>query len=122
MQRSFGDEVAVDVPDNTGEGATVEFDTFGLATVHTDVVLDLWLSHRDPSQVRVTLTNPSGTEVVVFDRDPEAREIYIQNKRLLGFPGDEDANGTWTLRAEDLVTGESGTIREFSLTVMSRWD
>ena len=122
MQRTFAGEPLTDIPDNTGEDAIVEFDTFGLATVHTDVVMDLWVSHPEPSQLRITLTNPSGTEVVVFDRDPDAREIYLEDVALRGFPGDEDANGTWELRAQDMVTGASGTIREFSLTVMSRWD
>lgn len=122
MRRTFAVEPNLTIPDGDPAGAAVELDTFGLATVHTDVVADLWISHSAPGEVRVTLTNPTGTEAVVFEGSSVSREIYLDDVALVGFPGDEDANGTWTLRAVDTASGNEGVIRSFSLTVTSRWD
>lgn len=105
-----------------GSFTTVEVDSYGLATVHSDVSLDLFISHEDFSQVRVTLVNPTGTESVIHDQDGAVRTLFLRRQATSGFPGDEDANGTWTLRVENLDPSLSGTIREFGVEVTSRWD
>ena len=119
MRRSFFEEPSVAIRD----GGTLELplDVYGLATVATDVLLDLWISHSAPQELRVTLTNPLGTEVVVFD-GAQQRELYLDDEVLRGFSGDEDANGTWTLRVSDAAGGEAGHVMSFGLTVTSRWD
>jgi subtilisin-like proprotein convertase family protein len=40
----------------------------------------------------------------------------------MDFPSDEDANGTWTLRIENLNPELSGTVVDFGLEITSRWD
>jgi subtilisin-like proprotein convertase family protein len=114
-----GEDFNVAIPD--GGEVEVPLDTFGLASVHTDVVLNLWVSHRRAEDLQIVLTNPSGTEVVVSDK-VAGSGVYLRDVGLLGFPGDEDANGRWTLTLRDTEAGESGTLRGFSLQVTSRWD
>lgn len=120
MRRTFAQQP--NMPTEDDGALMVTFETFGLATVHTDVSLDLWISHEAPEQVRVTLTNTSGTEVVVFDgAQSGASEIFLSGE-VLRFPGDEDANGTWTMLVEDNQAGGTGRVEELALTVTSRWD
>jgi subtilisin-like proprotein convertase family protein len=70
----------------------------------------------------VTLVNPAGTEVVVFDREPGGSELYLRDQILLGFPGDESVNGLWELRVVDTAAGSIGTIESLALTITSRMD
>jgi subtilisin-like proprotein convertase family protein len=80
------------------------------------------VSHADPSQIVATLVNPAGTEVVVFDgATANASELFI-DAPVVGFSGDESANGTWTLRVVDSVSGEAGTIERWTLRLGSRMD
>jgi len=105
-----------------GSGMSVTIDSYGLATVHTDVTLDLLLTHDDLSKVRVVLVNPTGTESVLHDRDGALRELSLRGAAIAGFPGDEDANGTWTLRVENLDPTLGGRLYDIGLEVTSRWD
>ena len=93
-----------------------------MTTVSTDVALDLHITHERPSDLVVSVINPEGTEVVVFDKKQGVNEIFFDSLPVEGFPGDESANGVWTVRAVDTKTGSTGIIRSFSLTITSRWD
>jgi subtilisin-like proprotein convertase family protein len=92
----------------------------GLATVDTDVELDLFVLHPDATQLRITLTNPAGAEVTVFDG--EASEVFLRRHPVIGFSGDEMVNGPWTLRIIDTVSGEEGTLDHWTLRLGSRFD
>ena len=68
------------------------------------------------------LTNPAGTEVVVFD-GPTAGAVELSiDGPVSGFSGDESVNGTWTLRVVDGVAGDTGTIERWTLRLGSRFD
>jgi hypothetical protein len=121
MRGRFVSEPDLAIPDNQPAGADAQLAVFGLSTVSTNVELDLHISHARPSDLIVSLINPAGTEGIVFDRQP-VNEIYLRSVPVYAFPGDESANGVWTLRAVDTVTGSTGVIRSFALTVTSRWD
>lgn len=99
---------------------TLTFDTFGLTSVHTDQWIDLELYHPDPTQLTITLTNPSGTSVILHDR--VAGPLRWSKMALFGFPGDESANGTWSLTISDAGAAPAGVLESFRLTLMSRWD
>ena len=85
--------------------------------------IDLYVAHPRPSDLRITLTNPSDNEVLVFDGATSGtNEIYLSGQALMGFSGDESVNGVWRLRVVDSVSGQAGTIEDFGLEIGSRWD
>lgn len=123
MTSSFSIAPEQSIPDDPA-GAEAQLLVWGLATVDTEVRIDLVLSHARPSDLRITLVNPAGNEVLVFDGATTVAngEVYLDGVRLGGFSGDESVNGVWTLRVVDSVSGEEGTLHDFGLTVSSRWD
>lgn len=123
MKGAFLSEPMQSIPDNNAAGGVASLLVYGLATVDMDVVIDVYVAHTRPKDIKVTLTNPAGNEVVVFDgATTAASEIYFRGKALSGFSGDESVNGVWTLKAVDSKSGEAGSIERFGLTITSRWD
>ncbi len=123
QRRSFSDVAAAAIPD--GGTLTRQLTGYGLATVDMDVELRALLHHDRPSQLRVYLANPVGTEVLVYDGPTASddRDVYVAiDGGVRGFSGDESVNGTWTLRTVDLATGATGTLTSWHLTITSRWD
>jgi hypothetical protein len=119
---SFLSRPALAIPDNTMSGVEAQLLTYGLASVSTDVVIDLHITHPRIADLRVSLINPSSTEAVVFSGERDGTELYLNSLPLRGFPGDESANGVWTLKVVDTRRGQTGTIQSFGLTLTSRWD
>jgi len=116
---------AVSIPDGTGS-ATVTTTTSGftgaLGTVHVSVQID----HSDPSQLRLTLIGPDGTSVVLSDHTGSAEHPINAFYGLTDAPAQsldafsgKTANGVWTLRVEDTVTGVTGTIRGFAVHLIT---
>ncbi len=122
MRGRFVTEPERAIPDNLPQGVEIGIPVFGLATVSMDVTLDLVISHERPADLVVTVINPEGTEVVVWDRQAGSHEIYLRFFPVYGFPGDESANGVWTIRVQDTAAGATGFIRSAALTITSRWD
>ena len=122
MRASFADPSSAQVPD----GGTVvrPIAVRGLATVDTDVVLSLRVSHPRASQLRITLTNPAGTEVLVHQGTAadDGAPLVLSARPIMGFSGDETVNGEWTLRVTDRTLGQVGTLDGWQLTITSRWD
>lgn len=107
----------------TAAGGEAQLLAYGLATVPTDIQIDVLISHPDIRNLRVTLVNPSGTEVPVFSGERAGQELYLSNHALRVFPSDESANGVWRLRAVDVGSRRSrGSIDRFGLRITSRWD
>lgn len=123
MRRSFsGPPTAFEIPDGDAAGIDHPIDVSGLATVDMDVEIDLVIRHPDPSQLRITLTNPDGNEVSVFD-GTGGEPFYTRIRGpLLGLSGDESVNGTWTLHMVDTTAGDAGEVEEVALMIGSRWD
>lgn len=94
----------------------------GLATVSTDLWLTLDIELRDRSGVSLYLSNPDGTRVDLLPHyvDRDLREAV----QLDGFPGDELANGAWTLTvdATEADAGTLTTVWRWSLVIGSRFD
>ncbi|MCU0672052.1 MAG: proprotein convertase P-domain-containing protein [Myxococcota bacterium] len=116
---SFETSPMQSIPDR-GE-ATVSLYAYGLATVDVDLRMDLWIDHPRVEDLRVTIANPGGTEVLVAE-GLSGGEIYLDDVVVRGFSGDESVNGVWTLRVVDGVSGSEGTVRRFGMTITSRWD
>lgn len=119
---AFVSEPAASIPDNRASGVEAQLLVYGLATVSTDVLIDLHIAHPRIADLRVSLINPATTEVPVFSGERDGAELYLRGVALRGFPGDESANGVWTLKVVDTRSGQVGTIESFGLTLTSRWD
>lgn len=115
---------AVPFPDGTGSAsatAVVSGVSGSIASVQVWVQID----HNDPRDLRVRLTGPDGTSVLLHDRTGVPQRplnaVYgrpdVPAQALSAFQG-HPANGLWTLTVEDQVAGTSGRIRNFSLTVV----
>ncbi len=127
LRGSFDDAGPFAIPDGAAAGLTRHVTAYGLATVDMDVEVRATIMHARASQLRVTLENPAGTVVVLFDgatADPSVDEdTYLEiDGGVLGFSGDEQVNGTWTLNVIDSSGGNAGQLSSWHLTVTSRWD
>jgi subtilisin-like proprotein convertase family protein len=112
----------VDIPDGSGS-ATATATVLGFQRPLANVQAWVEIDHRSPEQLRVTLIGPDGTAVVLQDRTGQDEHpinaIYGKTdptaQSLLAFAG-KPANGTWTLKVEDLMTGTTGRIKAFGVT------
>ena len=115
---------AIAIPDGFGTASatvTVSGVANAIASVHAGVVID----HPIPSELRLTLTGPDGTQALLHDRTGSGQHPINANygktdgaaQSLAIFQG-KAANGTWTLTVEDNVSGTAGRIRSFSVTAV----
>lgn len=108
----------------------------GLATVPEQAQLEASISAPDLTRVRISMVNPSGTSVVVFD-GPRLGAAGVTallggtsgERRLdvrVPVPGDESVNGTWRLvvdtRAERAGLAGYRAVVDATLTLSSRYD
>ena len=115
---------AVSIPDGTGSvtaTAVVSGVTRPMASVQAWVEID----HSQPQQLRLTLIGPDGTTAVLQDQTGTTEHPINSNygkttatAQSLGVFAGKVANGTWTLKVEDVVPGTIGRIRAFSVTVI----
>jgi hypothetical protein len=121
MRDTFADPASTPIPDN----GVVERRVIarGLASVDMDVTLKLRIAHPRASQLRITLANRAGAEVLVHagTAADDGHDLVIE-RPILGFSGDEAVNGDWTLAVQDRAGGQVGTIQGWELTLGSRWD
>jgi subtilisin-like proprotein convertase family protein len=102
----------------------------GLATVAMEIEVFAEINHPRVSSMRVVLTNPSGTEAVVFDGAAQLAENpaldddgFVEISQLVvGIPGDESVNGAWTLAVTNTDASDAGELVGWSVTLSSRWD
>ena len=115
---------SVEIPDDDPSGITVSIDAFGLATVATEVVLRFRIEHGRSSDLRVYITNPSGTEALAWDGNASGEPVVPVRdiERIVANSGDESVNGRWLLRAVDLDPAETGRLLQWSVTLRSRFD
>ncbi|MFO0637430.1 MAG: proprotein convertase P-domain-containing protein [Nannocystaceae bacterium] len=120
MRSNFGEtDLALGIPDADATGISRTIMVHGLASVDMDVELAMRIEHSNPDQLRVTLTNPAGTEVVISDGPTD---LFSFDRAVLGFSGDEGINGPWTLRIVDHQTGSVGSLDHWTLRLGSRFD
>ncbi len=107
---------------NDGAPLFIPVEVFGLASVDTDVRVDLLVTTSDFSSLEIALVHASGTKVTLFsgarDVAPPNGELYLRGSPVSGFPGDEAVNGTWGLE----VSGVGAMVYGLSLEITSRWD
>ena len=114
----------VAVPDGTGSASATAVIS-GLSGSVASVQVWAQIDHPDPRELRLRLTGPDGTSVLLHDRSGLIQQpinaVYgrtdVPAQSLSVFQG-KTANGTWTLTVEDQVPGATGRIRNFSVTVI----
>ncbi len=115
---------APEIPNGSGSAsASVTISGFSGSIAGVEVWVEI--DHPDPENLRVTLTGPDGTAVVLHDQTGEREHpinaIYGKTDvpaQSLGVFGGRQPNGVWTLTVEDLVTtpgATPGKIRNFAI-------
>lgn len=115
------DTETLDIPDGDGPGC--ELESVLSVTEHlilTEVDVSIAVEHTRPEDLRIAVTSPSGTEVVLRDSDPTFFRpvVYDETAAPLGdledFNG-EMSDGDWTLCIDDQSAGETGSILDWAL-------
>lgn len=116
--------VSANIPDGTSSvtaSTTVSGFTGSVAGVESWVEID----HPNPAELRLTLTGPDGTAVILQDHTGQPQHpinaIYGKTdgtaQSLGAFQG-RPGNGVWTLKVEDTVSGNLGRIRNFAIVLL----
>ncbi len=92
-----------------------------------DIQVDVDVGHADRSRLRLALTAPDGTSVVLWEGGPGGVDLVGSFDRSL-FPREPlDAlvdvayAGKWSLRVEDAADA-AATVRSWSLRIRPRWE
>lgn len=117
MAGRFGGTVDSPIGDAHDESVVV----YGLASVPVDIEVQVRIEHPRLTDLRVTLIDPNGDSAVLWNRTSELEE-WSRSFVTHGISRDDAVNGRWTLRVEDMVSGETGTLRHFQLFIVSRYD
>ncbi len=107
---------ATAIPDGAGSvtaTATISGFTRPIAAVEAWVEID----HPEPEQLRLTLIGPDGATALLQNRTGVSEHPINTIFGRGEFTG-RQANGTWTLKVEDLVTGATGRVRFFAVTLV----
>lgn len=112
---------ALAIPDADADGVSdrIEFPEQGRLRA---VQAELDIPHTFIGDLRVVLSSPSGTAVVLHDRNGgsanDLRRTYEvgSTPALGGFAG-EPIQGTWTLRVQDLARADVGRLERWALAI-----
>lgn len=125
----FGGNVTVDtaIPDNVPEGMTSTFEVTGATgTVSENIQVAIDITHTWRGDLRVILTSPAGTSVVLHNLTGSLADDLIGTyptsldpaEPLSGFAG-EDPNGIWTLTVSDNANRDTGTLNSWGINDIS---
>ncbi|MCG9683430.1 S8 family serine peptidase [Vibrio sp. Isolate23] len=110
---SYTNSDAVAIPDNSSAGVTSTLDVQRSGDADT-VSVELDISHTYIGDLRVTLTSPTGHEVVLHDNAGGSAN-NIANTYQANFSGYE-SKGTWKLSAVDNASQDTGSINSWTLS------
>lgn len=121
MQDTFSQTQAVSIPEAGVISDAMQVSC--LATVPVDVRLDLHIEHPNPSELKIWITDPTeDITTVLFDHGAVDGTTLELTDQMVGHTGDIEVNAPWTLTIEDDVSGQGGTLVEWSLDISSRYD
>ena len=112
------------IPDNSNRGIKSKIacpDDFTLETVTVDVSI----THTFIADLKLTLISPSGTAVVLHDRQGGNADNIDKTYDLRNTPGltafaDEPVDGDWTLHVQDLARFDRGRLKSWSIGLTGR--
>lgn len=114
------------IPDNNSTGITLTLDVSGIGNSISEVNLITELPHPFAGDVRIELTSPAGTTVLIWDAD--GSNFSGLNGVWGGYFGTfgditslngQDPNGTWTLSVSDNAAIDEGTLESWGLAITS---
>ncbi|MEZ4399594.1 MAG: peroxidase family protein [Kofleriaceae bacterium] len=105
---------AIPDADPAGVVSSLDLDVPGTAT---SVELSASIVHPFRGDLRVLLTAPDGTEVVIVDREGGATDDVDLVRQRVTMAAGHRAGGTWSLRVIDAAAQDVGTLRSWSLAV-----
>ena len=82
-------------------------------------MIHLEIDHPRKADLRVTLTQPSSAETIVWTTGSSGAPLVLAGATL---ETDSEVNGTWLLAVEDTASGSAGVVRGWSLAITSRYD
>ncbi len=114
------------IPDNSDRGVKSKIKCTGAFTLE-QVKLDVEITHTFIGDLRVTLTSPSGTRVVLHDRNGGSADDVIRGYDLTTTPAlaafaGEPSDGDWTLHVQDLAKFDRGRLMAWSIDLAGRAD
>lgn len=123
-------EAFQDIPDGDGESLVTSVTAYGLATVPEDAVIEIEIEHDDFSQLRIEVDDAGSEDFLpIFNGAVESNLAmldktsgFLRLRRNVPHSGDDEVNGTWTLRITDDTPGGDGTIFGWTLHLSSRMD
>ncbi|MHC4375315.1 MAG: S8 family serine peptidase [Planctomycetota bacterium] len=114
------------IPDNDPTGITRTVDVSGIGTSITQLNLLAELPHTYAGDVRIELTSPAGTTVLIWDADgSNFANLSGVWGYYFGTIGDitafngQNPNGTWTIKVSDNASLDTGTLEGWSLAITS---
>ena len=105
------------IPDNNLNGVVHTFNVTDNELRVEHVLLTLDVDHAFLGDLYVTLTSPDGTISILNDLSGGSENGYDDYPLLSVRHWGEKSNGTWTLKINDQVDGDTGILRNASLTI-----
>ena len=119
------DGTVVPIPDGL-DSASVTATVSGFAGTLASVEAVVEITHDDPRQLRITLTGPDGTTVLLHDHTGSLHHPIsgtygktLASAQSLGAFQGKPANGVWTLTVTDDQQFTSGSIRNFAMRMVA---
>jgi subtilisin-like proprotein convertase family protein len=122
------------IPDSNPVGVSDSIQVGDSRTVQS-VLVDINITHTYRGDLKVTLTSPDGTSVLLFgrtgpvsdSRDNLIAQFTTENVPGLGQLDGKNASGNWTLQVADLATVDLGILNSWVLTlglapVQTEWE
>jgi subtilisin-like proprotein convertase family protein len=108
------------IPDNQPAGVSSVLTVVAQASRITRLAVSVGTQHTFIGDLRVSLTSPTGTTVLLHDRNGGSANDLVEtytseNVAALGVLLGEDAQGDWTLQAADHAGIDVGTLEHWRL-------
>jgi len=94
----------------------------GQASVPVDVIVHTDISHANPENLRIVLTDPNGANATLWDGPHESGPMPDMFNAQGEISRDDAVNGRWLLRIYNDGGAGAGNIYGWTLDITSRWD
>ena len=109
--------VGTEIPDNCDEGLSSVIDVVNEGNVKT-IKVDVDITHPFAGDLKMELTSPKGTKVVLHNRQGGNAPYAARTYSLEEFAG-ESTNGAWSLVVTDHAVRDSGKLNNWSIEMVA---